>query len=93
MSNFTKAKEIEAKNGWWFQKMAFINNCLWIPLGSGIDIYSTECDHVHTIPANDMAVVRSVAAVDEGVAVAAENGLHLLDRQGRLFSGRKYHET
>ena len=62
---------------------------MWIPHDSGIDIYSTECDHVHTIPANDMGYVRSVAAVDEGVAVAASNGLHLLDRQGRLLNGRE----
>ena len=91
MSNFTKAKEIEAKNGWWFQKMAFINNCLWIPYDSGIDIYSTECDHVHTISAKAMGNVRSVAAVDEEVVVATSNGLHLFDRQGRLLYGREYH--
>ena len=89
MSAFTKAKEMELKPHSWYQKMAFINNCMWIPHHSGIDIYSTECDHVHTISAKAMGNVRSVAAIDEGMVVAAKNGLHLLDRQGRLLYGRE----
>ena len=81
MQYFIKTQECNVKSDY-LAKLALINHNIWMPHSSGIDIYNTDCIHLHTIPARDMGFIKCAVSVPGGAVVASNTGLHLLNNKG-----------
>ena len=67
-------------------KLNIIDGQLWYSDGSNIAVYSTNLEKLRTIKLSDISRIRDLAEMkDDLVAVASNNGLFLIDKQGMFI--------